>query len=70
MFYAAQMANFGLAVTLSAASIKYLTGNLDLSWIPWSENLTMDYVGIGIIATLTPILISKICYMLSRVPIR
>ena len=53
-----------------ASFIKYLTGNLDLSRIPWSENLTMDYVGIGILATLTPILIGKMCYMLSRVPIR
>ena len=71
MFYAAQMANFGLAVALSTASIKYLTGNLDpSSLIPWSENLTMDYVGLGIMATLTPIFISKICHMLSRVPIR
>jgi len=71
MFYAVQIANFGLVVALSTASIKYLTGNLDpSSLIPWGENLTMDYIGIGILATLTPLFISKMCHMLSRVPIR
>ena len=71
MFYAVQIANFGLVVALSTASIKYMTGNLDpSSLIPWGENLTMDYIGIGILAILTPLFISKMCHMLSRVPIR
>lgn len=71
MFYAAQIANLGFAAALSTVSIKYLTGNLDpSSLIPWSENLAMDYVAIGIMATLTPIFLSKVSLLLSRIPIR
>ena len=71
IFHVAQILNLSLIVGFSSLSTKYFMGILDLSsMIQWSEDPIQDYIGIGIIATLTPFIWAHMLLMMSRIPIR
>ena len=71
MFYSAQMINFVTVTGATLAGICALNGNLDLTTnIPWSENLIQDYIGLGVIGILTPLLLGQMWFLLWRIPIR
>ena len=69
MFYGAQIANFSLLSGATITGISALTGNFNIT-IPWSENITLDYIGLGMIAALTPLFLGSLWFLLLRIPIR
>jgi len=69
MFYCAQIANFSIVSGATVAGISALTGNFNIT-IPWSENITLDHIGIGMLAALTPIILGSLWLLLLRIPIR
>ena len=69
MFYCAQIANLSIVSGATIAGISALTGNFNIT-IPWSENITLDYIGIGMMAALTPLFIGSLWFLLLRIPIR